>query len=423
MTENEIGSTLQNDDVGETNAKPITLIESYEDKIGQILDSLDIKGDVANKILTQLKVFNNSSKYQIITSIEEYLDELLDADKKIAQLIKPGGALYSFESSIKDQWDKTMAQLGQLQGILLLERVSSANYTDAINGLLEAFTGKMTIVNKILSSKLEGKKDKKKEQKEETTTTEYYGKQIKANDKVIEEIKELLNKKPSGVEANNPDRLNAYKVELEQYLAKNNKQFGGSAETTSNIQIGNLEIEIGNLEKKLKEVMSKKIIENSNYKDNICANNNKGLLDKSNQHCKDDTCEASHKTLLTSVVCDAPVVPVILGTLEDKCTKDKDNENLLHKSNQYCKNDTCEASNKTLLASVVCDTSAAPVVHVTTALETPEDECTKNNKELLGRSNSDCNASHTVLMVNKYIKYKIKYLKVKNTLSKINLVY
>ena len=148
-------------------------IEDYEKKISKVLESLDIKNTGATqasyqRIIDKLKGFNDNDKFKLVDFIDNNNEgspfkELQNADKIIKELMENSndtptksnnykGILFKYKDSIKSEWDATIEQLGELQALVLIERIT--NCDDAIKALLEAFTAKMTAVNVILKSRL-----------------------------------------------------------------------------------------------------------------------------------------------------------------------------------------------------------------------------------------------------------------------------
>lgn len=139
--------------------------ETVEQKLTEIMEkvlaALHIEGSQKDTILDEMKKYSTDLKLRIINyaDFDKHLDEMLDADKKLANLMKDNEELKGYYESglIKTEWDKSMEELAKLQGLIILRKVAQKDCDGLIKALLNAFNVKINAVNNILSSDLNGK--------------------------------------------------------------------------------------------------------------------------------------------------------------------------------------------------------------------------------------------------------------------------
>jgi hypothetical protein len=133
----------------------ITTISGY---VNLICNKLGIEGDPRKTIIDTMSSFDDNKVYEIVKGVEVQLDELIKADDRLKALIDTG-ALAEYKDRIKDQWNKTMGELGKLQGYIIIKRLNTAKATgdckSVIEELLKAFETKLAAVNAILQSNIQ----------------------------------------------------------------------------------------------------------------------------------------------------------------------------------------------------------------------------------------------------------------------------
>jgi predicted Zn-dependent protease with MMP-like domain len=353
-------------------------IDGFEELMKKTLASLNIKAntDVFKNIMNKLKEFNKKDQYKIITNLEEEINNLQKADKEIAKLMEEGGPLYFYKESIQDNWDSTMEQLGELQGLILLDKVSG-DATAAINGLLEAFSGKMSAVNKILGKKLTST-DKKRKKKETDKEKGKENEEDNTNDPEIETINEELKKKMEENKAiktllrENPNT----DEEIEAYIDRANEllhtqQVGGSAKN----KVDNFKETKKELEEKLKE--------------------NTELINEL-------TCKINNKTMINNKKCKT----------KNKPSTNCDISGLLNKVNGACAteekaaiDDKCIKTNSELLKIVDAEcnsTSSQPTTQSVPLSNAPSQDC--NTTDLTNKANDACATEEKAAIDDKCIK-------------------
>jgi hypothetical protein len=97
---------------------------------------------------------DENGPYKLLKEADEHIKGLMDNPRGTPSNSDNHykGVLFKYKNSIQTEWNATIEQLGELQALVLIERIT--NCDDAIKGLLEAFTAKMTAVNTILKSRL-----------------------------------------------------------------------------------------------------------------------------------------------------------------------------------------------------------------------------------------------------------------------------
>jgi hypothetical protein len=419
---NEDGNPDDNTD-GKKEEEKTDAIEGFEKLMEKTLTSLNIKAEteVFTSIMNKLKEFNKKDQYKIIDNLQDEISQLQTADKKIAELMEEGGPLHFYKDEIQDKWNSTMEQLGELQGLILLDKVSG-DATEAINGLLEAFSGKMSAVNKILGKKLTNTDKKKKKENKEN-------KEDNAND-LDQEIKTINEELKTKKEENNAisqllteepitDEAKAKYIDRANKLL-NTKQVGGSIES----KVYNFEETKEKLKEKFKkntelinELTCKKNNKTMIKTNKKCETKNKtstncdisGLLDKTNEACAteekaaiENKCIMANSELLRVVntACNPtsstppstqPSTPPLNARSQDCNTTD-----LTNKANDACAteekaeiDDKCTKANSELLHK----TNETCVVEKKIALD---NECTANIKGLLGNISKSCKSSAAI---------------------------
>jgi hypothetical protein len=144
-TENESVKEMSG---GSTDSVPI-----FGDVMKTIYKALDLSATDEATINSKLQNYTNVEKYKLINSANKYLEDLVDADKKIIKL--------EMEDKLsKDNivlFKTTLAELAKLQGLILI-RKASENCDELIKVLLEAFKNKLSVVNDILINNLNDQK-------------------------------------------------------------------------------------------------------------------------------------------------------------------------------------------------------------------------------------------------------------------------
>jgi hypothetical protein len=144
-TENESVKEMSG---GSTDSVPI-----FGDVMKTIYKALDLSATDEATINSKLQNYTNVEKYKLINSANKYLENLVDADKKIIKL--------EMEDKLsKDNivlFKTTLAELAKLQGLILI-RKASENCDELIKVLLEAFKNKLSVVNDILINNLNDQK-------------------------------------------------------------------------------------------------------------------------------------------------------------------------------------------------------------------------------------------------------------------------
>lgn len=138
-----------------------TVEQRLTDTMTKILAALKIDSNQQDQILSEMKTYSTDLKLRIInySKFDEHLDEMLNADRELANLMANNQELKSYydKNLIKDEWDKSMQELAKLQGLIILRKVAQQDCDGLIKALLNAFNVKISAVNNILSSDLKDK--------------------------------------------------------------------------------------------------------------------------------------------------------------------------------------------------------------------------------------------------------------------------
>lgn len=144
-------------DVNENGVKTPIEIQNFSDYITNILAALGIDKDTGNAILNEMQTkFDDKTKYELVNNpdIQSSIQKLITSDQEINNLIQPGGELEIYKDAIQSTWNKTIATLGKLQGLVILKKISSNDCKPVIESLLAAIDKKISVVNEILEQNI-----------------------------------------------------------------------------------------------------------------------------------------------------------------------------------------------------------------------------------------------------------------------------
>jgi hypothetical protein len=135
------------------------LWKQFIEYIDEIITALGITDtSIKQKIKKDMEIFDQKSKYKIISdsALQKNVVKLLEADRKLNDLVKTGGILKTFydKQENKDAWDNSMKQVARLQGLIILRKISQNDCDGLIKNLLGAFDTKLKAVNTVLESDL-----------------------------------------------------------------------------------------------------------------------------------------------------------------------------------------------------------------------------------------------------------------------------
>jgi hypothetical protein len=132
-------------------------ITNFSDYIRTILSTLGIDNTTGTNILNEMEQkFDDKNKYELVNNsqIQTSIQKLITSDQEINNLIQPGGELFIYKDAIKSTWDRTIATLGKLQGLVILKKISSNDCKPVIESLLAAIDKKISVVNEILEQNI-----------------------------------------------------------------------------------------------------------------------------------------------------------------------------------------------------------------------------------------------------------------------------
>ena len=154
----EYNSNYNNNSFGVNNETSSNLDDNeFNDKINDIMNAIGIKDeDIRKKIHLSLANFKDSEKFKLINNIDmnTQYQSLIEKDNELKNLFdKTFNDNTKDNSEIKDNWDKMISELAELQGLIILKKVKK-DCNSTINALLKALSGKLSIINDLLKSEL-----------------------------------------------------------------------------------------------------------------------------------------------------------------------------------------------------------------------------------------------------------------------------
>ena len=126
-------------------------MENFENYVNQISDALELNPDQKGKITTLFSSFKDNEKLQLISQTQDRVNELLAADEQIKAL--KTGSLSQYMVNIQENWNMMSENLVQLQILSLLQK-KGADCSEVINDILKILNTKLTTVNQILRANL-----------------------------------------------------------------------------------------------------------------------------------------------------------------------------------------------------------------------------------------------------------------------------
>ena len=168
-------------------------MENFQSYVDQISTALELNPNQKENITTLFTSFKDNEKLQLISQTQDRVNELLAADEQIKAL--KTGSLSQYMVNIQENWNMMSENLVQLQ-ILSLFQKKGADCSEVINDILKILNTKLTAVNQILKANL-GEVSSK-------TTSASSGLQqevLSQADKAVAAAKTTAAKTPASVEA------------------------------------------------------------------------------------------------------------------------------------------------------------------------------------------------------------------------------
>jgi hypothetical protein len=126
-------------------------MENFETYVDQISTALELTSEQKEQITTIFSGFKDNEKLQLISQTQNHVDELIKADEVIKTL--KIGSLSQYMNNIQANWNMMSENLVQLQILSLIQK-KGADCSEVINDLLKILNTKLTTVNQILLTNL-----------------------------------------------------------------------------------------------------------------------------------------------------------------------------------------------------------------------------------------------------------------------------